>query len=115
MEVIVDLCVVPIGVGVHLTPSIAACEQVQTEAGLKIQRHPIGCNRVYTTVTINTRNDKNQSLEDKVASVQTLLCCQATENVRQRFWSFGSCRAGRASGSPRTRSLIRSCGTGFWI
>ena len=42
MKVIVDLCVVPIGVGVHLAPYIAACETVLTEAGLKIQLHPNG-------------------------------------------------------------------------
>jgi uncharacterized protein (TIGR00106 family) len=41
MKVIVDLCVVPIGVGVHLAP-YAACEKVLTEAGLKIQLHPNG-------------------------------------------------------------------------
>ncbi|MFZ9754150.1 MAG: MTH1187 family thiamine-binding protein [Cyanobium sp.] len=33
----------------------------------------MGCPRVYTTVKINTRTDKDQSLEDKVASVQALL------------------------------------------
>jgi len=98
LKVIVDLCVVPIGVGVHLAPYIAACEKVLTEAGLKIQLHPngtaiegewepvfvaieachqavhaMGCPRVYTTVKVNTRTDKDQSLEDKVASVQALL------------------------------------------
>ena len=98
MKVIVDLCVVPIGVGVHLAPYIAACETVLTDAGLKIQLHPngtaiegewepvfaaieawhqavhaMGCPRVYTTVKINTRTDKDQTLEDKVASVQALL------------------------------------------
>ena len=87
MKVIVDLCVVPIGVGVHLAPYIAACEKVLTEAGLKIQLHPngtaieachqavhaMGCPRVYTTVKINTRTDKDQTLENKVASVQALL------------------------------------------
>jgi uncharacterized protein (TIGR00106 family) len=98
VKVIVDLCVVPIGVGVHLAPYIAACERVLSEAGLKIQLHPngtaiegewepvfaaieschqavhaMGCPRIYTTVKINTRIDKDQSLEDKVASVQALL------------------------------------------
>ena len=98
MKVIVDLCVVPIGVGVHLAPYIATCEKVLTEAGLKIQLHPngtaiegewqpvfqaieachqavhaMGCPRLYTTVKINTRTDKEQTLEDKVASVQALL------------------------------------------
>ena len=33
MKVIVDLCVVPIGVGVHLAPYIAAWEKVLTKAG----------------------------------------------------------------------------------
>jgi uncharacterized protein (TIGR00106 family) len=78
MKVIVDLCLVPIGVGVHLAPYVAACERVLTEAGLKIQLHPngtategdwgpvfaaieachqavhaMGCARVYSSVSIN--------------------------------------------------------------
>ncbi len=98
MKVIVDLCVVPIGDGVHLAPTIAACEKVLTDAGLKIQLHPngtaiegewepvfaaieafhqavhaIGCPRVYTTVKVSTRTDKDQTLEHKVASVRALL------------------------------------------
>jgi uncharacterized protein (TIGR00106 family) len=138
MKVIVDLCVVPIGVGVHLAPYIAACEKVLSEAGLKIQLHPngtaiegewepvfaaieachqavhaMGCPRIYTTVKVNTRTDKDQTLEDKVASVQALLRCHARENKRRRFWSSGSCRAGRASGSPRTRPLTPCCSNAF--
>ena len=35
--------------------------------------HAMGCPRVYSTVKINTRTDKEQTLEDKVASVQALL------------------------------------------
>ncbi|MGL6133401.1 MAG: MTH1187 family thiamine-binding protein [Prochlorococcaceae cyanobacterium] len=98
MKVIVDLCVVPIGVGVNLAPFIAACETVLTAAGLKIQLHPngtaiegewrpvfaaieachqavhaMGCPRIHTTVKLNTRTDKAQTLEDKVAGVETLL------------------------------------------
>ena len=98
MKVIVDLCVVPIGGGVHLAPFIAACERVLKSAGLKIQLHANGtaiegewgpvfsaieachqtvhamdCPRIYTSVRINTRTDKDQSLEDKVASVEALL------------------------------------------
>lgn len=82
----------------HLPPYIAACEKVLSEAGLKLQLHPNGtaiegewepvfaaieachqavrtmdCPCVYTTVKINTRTDKDQTLEDKVASVQALL------------------------------------------
>ena len=35
--------------------------------------HDMGCPRFYTTVKINTRTDKEQTLEEKVASVQALL------------------------------------------
>ena len=37
-----DLCVVPIGVGVHLAPYIAACEKVLSKAGLRTHLHPNG-------------------------------------------------------------------------
>jgi uncharacterized protein (TIGR00106 family) len=98
MKVIVDLCVVPIGVGVQLAPYIAACEKVLAAAGLRFQLHPngtaiegewgpvfaaieachravhaMGCPRIYTTVKINTRTDRDQTLEEKVASVEALL------------------------------------------
>ena len=35
MNAILDLCIIPIGVGVSLSPYVAACEKVLTEAGLK--------------------------------------------------------------------------------
>ena len=35
--------------------------------------HAMGCPRVYTTVKNNTRTDRDQTLEEKVASVQALL------------------------------------------
>ena len=35
--------------------------------------HAMGCPRIFTTVKVNTRNDRDQTLEDKVASVQALL------------------------------------------
>ncbi|MEA5422034.1 MTH1187 family thiamine-binding protein [Synechococcus sp. CCY9202] len=98
MKVIVDLCVVPIGVGVNLAPCIAACERVLLNAGLKIQLHPngtaiegewgpvfaaieachsavhaMGAPRIFTNVKVNTRTDRDQTLEDKVASVEALL------------------------------------------
>jgi uncharacterized protein (TIGR00106 family) len=98
MKVIVDLCVVPILVGVNLAPYIATCERVLLHAGLKIQLHPngtaiegewepvfaaieachaavhaMGAPRLYTTIKVNTRTDKDQTLEEKVASVVALL------------------------------------------
>ena len=35
--------------------------------------HAMGCPRVYTNLKVSTRTDKEQTLEDKVASVQALL------------------------------------------
>ena len=98
MKVIADLCVVPIGVGVNLAPFIATCEQVLLQAGLQIQLHPngtaiegdwdvvfeairrcheavhaMGSPRIYTTVKINTRTDRDQTMAEKVSSVEVLL------------------------------------------
>ena len=44
MKAIIDLCVVPIGVGVSVSTYIAACERVLREAGLKTQLHAYGTN-----------------------------------------------------------------------
>ena len=38
MKVLVDLCIVPLGVGVSLSPYIAACQKVLQEAGLVTSR-----------------------------------------------------------------------------
>ncbi len=98
MKVLVDLCIVPIGVGVSLSPYIAACEKVLVEAGLKTALHSSGTNiegewnevftavkrchevvhgmgapRITTTIKLDTRTDRDQSMEDKVRSVQEKL------------------------------------------
>ena len=39
MKVLIDLCIVPLGVGVSLSPYIAACQKVLGEAGLKTTLH----------------------------------------------------------------------------
>lgn len=44
MNAIVDLCIVPIGVGVFLSPYGAACEKVLFETGLKTVLHANGTN-----------------------------------------------------------------------
>ena len=44
MKVIVDLCVVPMGVGVSVSTYVAECERVLEEAGLEIQLHANGTN-----------------------------------------------------------------------
>ena len=93
-----DLTVVPLGVGVSLSPYVAACERILTEAGLHTRLHAYGTNvegewdavcaavkrchetlhgmgapRVMTTVKVGTRTDRDQSLEDKVRSVESKL------------------------------------------
>jgi len=95
MRVSVDLCLIPIGVGVSLSPYIAACQKVLGDVGLyhqlqangtaiegewsevfaAIERcheivHELGASRIYTVLKVNTRTDRVQSLEDKLASVR---------------------------------------------
>ena len=98
MKVLMDLCIVPIGVGVSLSPYIAACEKVLAEAGLKCSLHSYGTNiegewdavlaavkrchevvhemgapRITTTIKLGTRTDRVQTMEEKVRSVQDKL------------------------------------------
>jgi len=95
MNVIADLCVVPIGVGVSVSKYVAACEKVLTEAGLKTRLHAYGTNiegewqavfdavkrchetihemgapRVSSTLRFGTRTDRPQTIEDKLHSVE---------------------------------------------
>ena len=98
MNVIADLCVVPIGVGVSVSRYVAACEKVLTDAGLKIQLHAYGTNiegewddlfaavkkcqevihdmgapRISTTLRFGTRTDRAQTMDDKIRSVEEKL------------------------------------------
>ena len=98
MKVIVDLCVVPLGVGVSVSEYVAACERVLREAGLTTQLHAYGTNiegdweavfgairrcheavhamgapRISTIIKLGTRTDRDQTMDDKVKSVQTKL------------------------------------------
>lgn len=95
MKILVDLCIVPLGVGVSLSPYIAACQQVLREAGLKTALHAYGTNiegewdevfaaikrchevvhamgapRITTTIKLGSRTDRSQTMEEKVRSVQ---------------------------------------------
>ena len=94
MFVSVDLCLVPIGVGTSLSPYIKSCIEVIESSKLKYELgpngtaiegewekvfkcienchtkvHESGADRIYTTLKINTRIDKDQSFCDKVPSV----------------------------------------------
>ena len=65
MWVSVDLCVVPIGVGVSLSPYITACKRVIAATGLTHQLGPNGAQRSKARGT--------RSFAEKVASVEQLL------------------------------------------
>lgn len=94
MKVLVNLQVVPIGTGVSVSQYIAACEEVLAKADLHyvlhangtniegewdavfaaIRRchevvHAMGAPRIQTFISVGTRTDKEQTLQDKVDSV----------------------------------------------
>lgn len=98
MKVISDVTIVPIGVGVSVSKYIAACERIFEEAELKIHLHAYGTNvegewdavfaaikrchevihemgtpRISTTIRVGTRTDREQTMNDKIKSVQDKL------------------------------------------
>ncbi|MBL7129161.1 MAG: MTH1187 family thiamine-binding protein [Ignavibacteria bacterium] len=98
MKVISDVCIVPIGVGVSVSKYVAACERIFTDAGLKIHLHSYGTNvegewdevfaaikrchetlhkmgapRISTNIRVGTRTDREQTMEDKLKSVEQKL------------------------------------------
>ena len=98
MHLIADLCVVPMGLGLSLSPYVAECERVLREHGLEPFLHPngsgvegdwdvvmhalkacherlheMGAVRVHTTCRFGTRTDREQKMADKLASVEEKL------------------------------------------
>jgi uncharacterized protein (TIGR00106 family) len=98
MKVIADLCIIPMGVGVSVSPQIALCERILAEAGLETKLHAYGTNiqgewdavfaaiklchealhnsgvpRISTSMRFGTRIDRDQNMEDKVRSVEEKL------------------------------------------
>ncbi|KGE77941.1 thiamine-binding protein [Halomonas sp. ND22Bw] len=106
MQVIVDLCVVPMGVGVSVSPQVAACQRVIEASGLEHRMHAYGTNiegpwdevmavvkrchetvhemgapRITSTLKLGTRTDREQHMDDKVESVKRLLGDDDVEGV----------------------------------
>ncbi|MDG1409200.1 MAG: MTH1187 family thiamine-binding protein [Acidimicrobiales bacterium] len=98
MNVMIDLCVVPIGVGTSVSEYVTACERVFQDAGLSHQMHAYGTNvegewddvmaavkrchevvhemgapRVTSSMRFGTRTDRAQTMTDKIASVEAKL------------------------------------------
>lgn len=98
MKVIVDFCLIPLGVELSLSPYIAECERIFTEMGLSHQLHAYGTNiegewetvmaaikrchnrihemgapRISSTLRLGTRTDREDSIASKVRSVEQLL------------------------------------------
>ena len=95
MRAIVDIAIIPLGVGLSLSPYVAACERILSESGLDPRLHANGTNvegewdevmaalrrcheklhemgapRVATNMRLGTRVDKAQTGDDKVRSVR---------------------------------------------
>ena len=98
MKVIADVCIIPLGVGVSVSKEIAVCERILAEAGLHTQLHAYGTNvegewddvfaavkrchealhaqgvpRISTSMKFGTRVDREQTMADKVRSVEEKL------------------------------------------
>jgi uncharacterized protein (TIGR00106 family) len=98
MKVIADVSLVPMGVGVSVSKYVAECEKIFKQAGLKIMLHSYGTNiegewdevfsaikrchqvvhkmgapRISTNMRFGTRTDREQSLTDKIKSVEEKL------------------------------------------
>lgn len=107
MKAIVDLCVTPIGVGVSVSKYVAECQIIIEQMPLKSHLHAYGTNiegewddvmlavkrcherlhemgvpRIGTTLRIGTRSDRQQTMTDKIRSVENKL--EATQKNNSR-------------------------------
>ena len=98
MNVMIDICIVPLGVGVSVSEYVTACQKVLQKSGLKHQMHAYGTNvegdwdevmaavkqchevvhemgapRITTSMRLGTRTDREQSIQDKIDSVTAKL------------------------------------------
>ncbi len=98
MKVLVDVCVIPMGVGLSVSKYVVECENIFKAAGLNHALHSYGTNvegewdevmaaikacheklhdmgapRISTTIRMGTRTDRDQSMQDKIDSVNSQL------------------------------------------
>lgn len=95
MKVIADICIIPLGVGLSLSRYVAVCEEIFRKRELESHLHAYGTNvegdwdsvmaalrechevlhemgapRISTTLRLGTRTDREQSMQEKVSSVE---------------------------------------------
>ncbi len=98
MKVLVDICVVPMGVGLSVSKYVVECQKIFAAAGLNHQLHAYGTNvegewddvmaaikqcheklhdmgspRISSTIRMGTRTDHEQTMQDKIDSVNEKL------------------------------------------
>jgi len=98
MKVIIDFCIVPLGVGTSVSKYVAECHRILVDAGLEHQLHAYGTNvsgewdevfsavklchervhemgapRITTSLKVGTRTDREQTMQDKIDSVSEKL------------------------------------------
>lgn len=98
MKVLIDLCVIPLGVGVSVSAYVAECVEILENSGLQPRLHAygtsfegewdvafaavkqcherlheLGAPRIHTSMKVGTRTDRPQSLDDKIVSVEEKL------------------------------------------
>ncbi len=96
MKVLVDVCVIPMGVGLSVSKYVVECEKIFEAAGLNHALHSYGTNvegewdavmaaikacheklhdmgapRISTTIRMGTRTDRDQTMQDKIDSVES--------------------------------------------
>ena len=98
MDVMIDICVVPMGVGVSVSEYVMECQKVFKKYELAHTMHAYGTNvegdwdtvmaaiktcherlhemgapRINTTIKMGTRTDRKQTMQDKIDSVNEKL------------------------------------------
>jgi uncharacterized protein (TIGR00106 family) len=96
MNVLIDICIIPLGVGVSVSKYIVECEKIFQAAGLSHQMHSYGTNvegewddvmaavkqcheklhemgapRISSSMKVGTRTDRVQTMQDKIDSVRS--------------------------------------------
>ena len=98
MKVIADFCIIPLEVGISVSKYIAECEKIFKDENLQTKLHAYGTNiegewdqvfsaikkchekihkmgapRITSTLRFGTRTDRDQTIEDKIKSVESKL------------------------------------------